>query len=228
MSRFLDRFPKIPYDINRGDHTEYDKITDLTFRFSFFKDILSNVGAYYHYTIQEGDTPEILADKVYGNPEAYWIILYANNIYDPQFDWPLDKTPFQKYLVGKYGSIENAKNTMHHYEKVIVRRVNQSNEVFFTDRQVVNYTKYTNNDLTVPYDYYTNLAETQSVRTFNIAGKTVEEITNRLAVSCYDYEMEMNENRREINIIKSDYYGQIMEEFKKMTGSTESFIRRLK
>lgn len=117
MGKFLDRFPKVLYDINGRKLTNYDTVTDLSFRFSIIKDAIKSVSSYYDYVIRDGETPEILADRVYDDPEGYWVILYANDIYDPQYDWPLDSNAFKRFIISKYGSTQAAKSNIHHYEK---------------------------------------------------------------------------------------------------------------
>ena len=82
---------------------------------------------FYQYSIQEGDTPEIIADKYYGDSFRYWITLYSNpNIMDPQSDWPLTSQQFLIYLNDKYATAANGSSnvlsytqgTVHHYEKI--------------------------------------------------------------------------------------------------------------
>lgn len=298
---FMDKFPKIPYDINKSQYSNFDNITDLTFRFSIVKDVINNIAAYYEYDIREGETPEILADRVYGDPEAYWIILYANDIYDPQYDWPMNGDTFEKYIIGKYGSISQAKATIHHYEKIIGRRVNDS-ETIYIDRQVVDYTASNNLTCTLDntnantaamyssqevlqkdsanntifegyvlnytvannflelaqtsgklinyvdlidkvtssnlgrvvsnsqeyYDYYLNLPADPQYSSYVINNKTIMESISRNAVSNYDYELDLNEQKRLIKVIKKEYYGQIMNEFVNITKSTPGFYRKLR
>ena len=173
MATFLDLFPKIPYDIEKALYrSNYDVVTDITFRFGFIKEILNNISAYYLYPIKDSETPEILAEYVYNDPEAYWIILYANDIYDPQYDWPLNYSNFQNYIIGKYGSLAAAQTGNHHYEKVITRTESLSG-IVTEKRIIVNYDKLTNNALNVPYDYYVGLPAGQSVETINMNGQTV-------------------------------------------------------
>jgi hypothetical protein len=59
---------------------------------------------YYTYDIQEGDTPEIIAHKYYGDSYRYWIVLFANELLDPQWDWPMTYKMFEQYLADKYPS----------------------------------------------------------------------------------------------------------------------------
>ena len=138
MSRFFSKFPVIPFNSDVQLLNEYDLSTNILFRIGIIRDVMeNNVGAYYLYDIQDEDRPEIIAEKVYGDAEAHWIILYANNIYDPYYDWPMDRRTFEKYIVTKYGSLEWAKTNIHHYEKVITRE-NPLAQVTTTTRFEIN------------------------------------------------------------------------------------------
>lgn len=231
MAQFFDKFPRISYDIEGKRLTTYQSVTNIFFRVRVIREILGNISAYYEYLIKDDDTPEILADKVYNNPEAHWIIIMANNIVDPQYDWPLNSTNFTNYIINKYGSVANAQTTYHHYEKVITREESFSGTITET-RFVINQANAAVSmaDSTVPYDSYNNLPETQSVNTVNMGeGKTVVEIVNRDRISNYDYEVQVNENKRSIKIIKPEYYGQIIREFDNLTQIKQrtTYLRRL-
>ena len=63
MSNFFDKFPKVPYNISGERLGNYQAVTNIMFRFGFLRDVINNASAYESYTIQEGDTPEILAHK---------------------------------------------------------------------------------------------------------------------------------------------------------------------
>lgn len=259
MSKFLEYFPRIVYDIERKRLSNYTIVTDITFRLAFVKEVLNNISAYYYYTIRDGETPEILAENIYGSPEAHWIILYANEIYDPQYDWPLPEKAFRNYIVNKYRnqaavalSISNTAitdtqvlsftqnttdaNSVHHYEKQIIR-YNRTDDVYFTMNLEVNGTNVASNTIsTAPYEFYTSantsdpraLEYTGSYAVYELNGKTFEETIKGAAITYYDYELEQNEKKRNIRIIKKEYYPRIIEELKGITGGgTEPYIRRL-
>jgi hypothetical protein len=226
MSKYFSNFPKIQYDIAGTQYSNYQTITNIFFRVRFLREVLANASAYYLHQVKDGDTPEILAEKAYGDSEAYWMILLANEIVDPMFDWPMDSRTFQNYIVGKYGSIENAKITTHHYEKVVRR---ENGNVTSETRFIINQDKLTTTELTVPYDYYEGLAETQSVSTYNLEdNSTVIETIYREAISNYDYEEAQNDKRRAIKIPKKQYYGQIMKELDSLTDYSKTpYLRRI-
>lgn len=220
MSTFLDLFPRIQYDINLGKPREFVTATNIMFRFKIVKDVIDNIATYQPYTIKDGDTPDNLAEKVYGNPEAYWIILYANGMIDPQYDWPLNTDAFSKYIIDKYGSIETAQTTYHHYEKVVTREESLTGEIT-TNRFIINQTNVASSlseSLSnIPYDTYQNLTATQSVETHNMDGSTVVETVSRNRVTNFDWEFDRNERKREIKVIKAEFYDRIMREYNDLT-----------
>jgi hypothetical protein len=212
MSGFLDSFPRINYDINRSGRTEYQSITNILFRVNFIREVLNDASSYFLYDVTDSDTLEILAEKVYKNPDAYWMITYANDIYDPQYDWPLNYIDFNNYIEGKYGSIANAKTTFHHYEKVIERNYAGNVTVF---RYQINEAPISEFDLpaNAKYTSYETLADGQEVVTINTSdGKTIIETTYRNRVSNYDYEEELNNSKRSIKVIKREFYPKTQQE----------------
>lgn len=228
MGKYLDFFPKIRYDLTGTIYsTNFNTVTNILFRIGMVKEYLNNTSAYYEYVIVEGDKPEILAEKVYGDAQAHWIILLANDIVDPQYDWPLGYDEFNNYIIGKYGSVANAKTTIHHYEKVITRE-NSAADQTFTYRYNIDYDEKANN-VTVPYDTYLSLPDEQSYITYEIAGKTVTESIFRNSVTNYDYEVDLNESKRNIKIIKAAYYQTILREFENFVVPSDrlTFLRTL-
>jgi hypothetical protein len=93
---------------------------------NFFKraklrdDIASVASAFEYYMITEGERPEEVAEKVYGDPELDWVILTTNNITDVQNEWPLNIDSLNKYMLDKYGS-EEAYTDIHHYETISLK-----------------------------------------------------------------------------------------------------------
>lgn len=211
---FIDKFPKITYDINRRKPHEYQLVPNLLFRVNVIREILGNISAYYTYTIKDSDRPDTLAEKVYGDPMAFWIIFYANDIYDPEYDWPLNSDAFEKYIKTKYGTIAAAKTGIHHYEKVISREDSLTGIVTETKLQI-NESVLTEDDT---FDVYDSLAEDFAYATYAVGdGRTVTELISRNSVSYYDYEESLNEAKRIVKIIKPEYYVQIMQEFDELT-----------
>ena len=64
------------------------------------------------YVVKDGETPEMIADKLYGSPELHWVVLMANDITDRFHQWPLSAAQVNQYIVDKYDDV----NGTHHYE----------------------------------------------------------------------------------------------------------------
>jgi len=249
MARFFDKFPLTKYTFSPSKYSDYQIITNILFRTAILQEVLSNSSSYTEYIIKEGDTPEILASKFYNDPETHWIILYANEMLDPQYDWPLTYNTLQKHIADKYRAMaeEDVGNTLtesqiiawtqdltnpaavHHYEKII-KQENRTAQTVTETRYIIDKTKLTNNQLDVPYDYYDDLAEEQDSTTINLTidGQTVIQTIYRNFVTYYDYENELNESRRTIRVIKKEYVQQIIGEFENLAGTPlPAFIRKV-
>lgn len=225
MGTFLSLFPRIPYDISRfGRTTTYDYATDVLFRVQFLQKIKRMAVAYFPYRINPGDTPDIVAEKIYGDPEAYWIIMMVNDIIDPHLDWFMDEEVFERFIKSKYGSISAASTTIHHYEQKTALSVrgfkerevytNTTSQIDGTDLQTQN--TFVNIHTTIPYNDYTSMPayDNQTVNASN--GQVMEIEIMKNAVTCYEYETTLNESRQLINAIYPESYPQIKTEFEKL------------
>lgn len=97
-----------------GDANKFKLVTDITSRVSSSKEIRENVFLYDVYDVYDGETPEIIADKVYGDPQFHWVILLCNDIIDPVYDWVLPYDVFLEHVTETYG--DDALYHVHHYE----------------------------------------------------------------------------------------------------------------
>jgi hypothetical protein len=114
-------FKSFPYTLySLDDISTVQVVTNITNRASLSDEVKNNLSLYDEYDIKDGETPELLADKFYGNPELHWLILHYNEIIDPRFDWPLDTNNLNRYVAGKYANV----NAVHHYEDASGNYVN--------------------------------------------------------------------------------------------------------
>jgi hypothetical protein len=111
---YFKNFPQFIYDFNIKGEVKDVIISDITRNIRIRNEILSNVALYDEYDIRDGETPEIIAEKVYGNPNYHWIIMLANQKYDYLEDFPLTYNTLVKYVEDKYG-VDNV-NAIHHWE----------------------------------------------------------------------------------------------------------------
>lgn len=218
MSRFFNYFPKTLYTSNTRT-AGVDTVTNIIARFGFESTLKNNSAAFYKYNVQEGDTPEIIASKYYDNPERHWIVLLFNDIMDPQYDWPLQYQPFIDYVNTKY-SANNYADTANTGVPGLAWSMNVSNvQSYF---KVVTRTNFDDisivEKLEVDANTYASIGATTTTYTLQ-DGSTITEKITKETKTYYDHEMELNEAKREIKLIKPEFVPQIEKEFKKVIKS---------
>ena len=109
---YFNKFPVVPYDVN-GDGTVVI-VTDILKRVRLRANMKKELALLDQYEVQEGETPEIVADKHHGSVYYHWVILMTNGITDPFHDWPKSTRQLQLYLADKYTPTQL--NEAHHYE----------------------------------------------------------------------------------------------------------------
>ena len=107
---YFDSFPVIPYDA-KGD-LNFKDVTNLLRRVGMRARLKSNTSLYDTYDVKEGETPEMIAHKLYGDTELHWVILIINDITDRYHQWPMTGGQFLDYLNDKYTNPDG----IHHYE----------------------------------------------------------------------------------------------------------------
>jgi len=108
---YFNEFPVINYNLS-GVNGNTKEITDIWRRVKVRSKIANNVALFDKFDVPEGDSPETVAYKVYGDAEYFWVVTLMNNIVNRYYDWPLDEYSFQQYVSDKYANPD----AIHHYE----------------------------------------------------------------------------------------------------------------
>lgn len=197
MSRYFSYFPKTVYSLDSGE--SYNIITDILKRVKFDDTIKNESVLYYTYLIQDGERPEILAHKIYGDEEKHWIILLLNDIVDINEQWPLSYNEMNSHIISKYGSIATAQSTVHAYYKILTYKILGSDDTIRTEKTQITSTEYA--------------SVVQGTETFAHSGKNFTVKTEKTMQSKFDYEVELNDSKREIKILKKQYVNNVMRNF---------------
>ena len=147
-------------------------------RIRFKPSVLENITDYYPYYVREGERPDIVSFNTYGTVAYSYLILLVNDIVDPLFDWPLPSRQFENYIIEQYGSVSAAQSTNKYYYQTVRAEVAKTG---ISER--------------VP-EYKIIVDQT----TYNSLDSSV-----RSAQNVYDYEVEQNDNKREIKLINPDF-----------------------
>ena len=109
---YFSRFPMLVYDIAGTE--KYKLLPNILKRVKLRSGIRSGSFMFDNYDVADGERPEDIAFKLYGDSELHWVILMTNNITDRFYQWPLTQPQFQEHLKDKYGA--GNEDAVHHYE----------------------------------------------------------------------------------------------------------------
>ena len=169
---------------------DYTEVKNL-FRRVKIRDDLQNVFTIFDkYEIPDEFRPENVAEDFYGNDELDWVVLITANITNVRNQWPLNNRDIYEYSLEKYGSALNATRL---FETKEVK--DSKNNIILEKGKVV--------DSDFEFKYY----DTTGVVTVN--GTSV-----RTGISNFDYEVRVNDEKRSIFLLKSDYLQQFLNDFR--------------
>jgi hypothetical protein len=211
---YFTAIPKILYSFDlKNDSPKI--VSNIFSRFKIREEVLANVYAFYKYQLKDGDTPEIVAYQQYGDPTLHWIVCFINGLTDPQFDFPLPIDSLERTIIKKYGytSIDQARADVHHYELVVEKTLNvvYGPTTVTTENHIVTLKQYDYTSNTLINSVVGSPTTTTTTFRANNSDPT-SAITSTLSVTStykpvyvYDYEIDENEKKREIKLLKKQY-----------------------
>ena len=107
---YFQMFPDTLYDAKGNGN--YTVMKDILTRVKLVASKKENILNFDYYNVQDGETPEMIAHKYYGDVNLHWTILVANDIVDYYNDWPMSVQKFEKFVFEKYDNPQ----AIHHYE----------------------------------------------------------------------------------------------------------------
>ena len=225
MSNYFRQVPEFEYvsrlpGANIGD---YIRVKNLFKKGKIREDIFQNLAFFEKYKIVGDDRPDNVAFEVYEDSKLDWIVLLSNNVLNVQSEWPLPQTDFDRFVLDKYGDYDTLYNGIHHYE---TEEVKNSQGVTIVSAGLEVPEKIVKEIITengkrielVPYyvSYYDFFIQ-QQITTGNIA----------IPVTNYEYEEKIDDNKRNIFLLKEDYVGIVlndMEEIMEYKEGSSQFV----
>lgn len=107
MAKFFEVRPTIMYN---GVQCK-----NITQRTTLTQEVQRAYTAFYDYYIQDGERPDVVAYKAYGDQYYDWLVYYSNGVVDPYHGWFLSDVDFAKYIANKYGSVAEADERIAYY-----------------------------------------------------------------------------------------------------------------
>lgn len=183
---YFNRFPYIYYQAAQNDPKI---VKDILRRVAYRMSIRNEVRMFLAYNLKDTDTPEVVAERLYGRPDLHWVILILNDMFNRWADWPLPQDRLRAFVIEKYGAGNELET--HHYELIDGTWTN--GPIYLEDSD----------------DY--NLQD--SAGEFLAVQNIVTNIGQPLPVSNTEYEDRQNEEKRKIRILRPDYVPALIEEF---------------
>ena len=110
---YFSRFPLMVYDVKGNE--DYKLLPDILKRVKIRSGLRAGSFLFDAYDVRDGERPEDVAFKEYGDAGLHWVILMTNNVTDRYYQWPLSQPQFQEHITDKYGA--GNEDAVHHYEK---------------------------------------------------------------------------------------------------------------
>ena len=191
MSNYFRQVPEFEYvsrlpGANIGD---YIRVKNLFKKGKIREDIFQNLSFFEKYKIIGNDRPDNVAFEIYEDSKLDLVVLLSNNILNIQTEWPLPQTDFDRFVLDEYDDYDTLYNGIHHYE---TEEVKNSRGVTIVpaglqvdDSYSVSY-----------YDFFIK----QQMTTGNIS----------IPITNYEYEEKIEDNKRNIYLLKSTYLGIVL------------------
>ena len=177
------------------------------------KDIFRRVGldrqinstlALEAYYVSDGETPDILANNFYGSSNYHWVLLLVNDIVNPYEEWPRREAELFDFTESKYG-VGNALLDNHY--RLAYRYALADDSTIIVDYDAE---KLAAGDIkAVPVDP----SDPPIIVDYDPEKILSGEIR---AVSNYDHELEINQAKRQIFILKKDFLAQFVKNYQKL------------
>ena len=195
---YFSQFPVIAYDSVGNE--DFKVVTHLLKRVALGSKAKAVTSLFDTHDVRSGETPEMIAHKLYGDAEYHWVVLLVNNITDRYHQWPMNNRQFFAHLADTYGDLDgldtsDANNPIYRYG------VDETHH----------YEIYqTSGDTTVKIDIGPTNVDAD--------GDTISDavqITNR------EYEEAKQDEIRKIRLLDPEYLEQFVEEFGRLVRDTE-------
>ena len=187
---YFRQLPNLDYPSLSNDRSsvyDYETVKNIFKRAIIRNDIFDEVTAFTKYSVQGDERPDQVADRMYKDSTLDWVVLTTNNIIHVRDEWPMGNQDFLTYLNDKYTAEELA--NIHHYETEVVRDSNG---------KLIQLS-----GITVPEGHSVTFVDNGVLRTES----------KIKSFSFLEHETNLNDAKRNINILRPEYLNLFLEEF---------------
>jgi hypothetical protein len=197
MSNYFRQVPDFEYVSRLPDAkiSDYIQVKNLFKKGKLREDIFQSVAIFEKYQIRGDDRPDNVAFDFYQDSNLDWLVLACNNVINIQSEWPLRQTDFDRYMLEKYGDYDTLFNGAHHYETTEIK---DGNGIIVMPAGL-------KTDSTFAFSY----TDSRSDTLFNLSN-IAKAVTN------YEYELQLEDDKRNIFLLKSRYLNIVRDDMEEM------------
>ena len=187
---YFRQLPDLDYPSLANDRKsafDYQTVKNIFKRAVIRNDIFDEVVAFTKYSVQGDESPDQVAYNFYRDAGLDWVVLTTNNIVHVRDEWPMGERDFLTYVNAKYTSEELS--NIHHYETKLIR--DSRGRLIQPE------------GLTVPAGHSVSFLDNGVLR-------TESQLTS---FNFLENEINLNDAKRNINILKSEYLSLFLEDF---------------
>ena len=194
---YFRELPNLRYPSFLSEKTsslDYVEVKNLFRRVKLRDDLQNSFTVFDRYEIPEGARPDIVAEELYGNPEFDWIVLTVAGILNVRNQWPLNNRDLYNYCLDKYGESLNSNRFFE------TTKVKDSN-----GRLILPKGKVVDSNFTIPKP-----------------GEPTATINPVTGITNFEYETRLNDEKRNIFILKEGYLQQFLNDIREIMTYDES------
>tara|TARA_B100000927_G_C16451044_1_gene463836 strand:+ start:1142 stop:1789 length:648 start_codon:yes stop_codon:yes gene_type:complete len=157
-------------------------------------DLYKHFVVFDKYEIPEGARPDTVAENLYGTSLLDWVVLTVAGIINVRNEWPLSNRDLFNYCSNKYG---DSLNSVRFFETREVK--DSSNRVILPKGKIVD------SNFTIPKP-----------------GEPSATLNPVVGISNYEYETFLNEEKRNINVLREENITEFLEDMREIMTYQES------
>lgn len=203
MSRYFRNLPNFEYisRINeRKTNKDFITVKNLFRRPVIREDLFTDFMSFTKYQIVGDERPDEVAYKVYGDSTLDWIVLLSNNIVNVRDEWPLTQQDYRNYLIEKYGNDTDALDVIKFYE---TEEIKDSEGKVFVPKEM-------------------KVDSTYKVSFLDSGTNKIVEVSPIQGITYRTYEDRLQEDKRNINLLKSEYVSIVLDDIETLLDYEQS------
>ena len=194
---FFRELPNLLYPSFLPEKTsslDFIEVKNIFRRVKIRDDLQSSFTVFNKYEIPMGSRPDMVAEELYGVASFDWIVLTVAGILNVRNEWPLSNRDLYNYSLDKYG---DSINSNRFFETTEVK--DSSGRLILPKGKIVD------SNFTIPKP-----------------GTPTATLNPVIGISNYEYETRLNDEKRNIFILREDYIQEFLEDMRAIMTYNES------